>query len=144
MAGKMFQSSLKMMSSALTRNAERSVRQVNTGRPAMASYQVKTEEEFTDKVEMNDKPVVVSFCAEWCGPCKEQQPRLEAAIANAEDKVDLVKVDIDDLPEVAIEHGVRTVPRVLAIKNGEILDDKKLIGLQDKDVLASFVSELKN
>ena len=89
-----------------------------------------------------DKPVVVDFSATWCGPCKLLLPRLEAAIANAEDKVDLAKVDIDDLSELAMEHRVHALPTILAIKNGEIVD--KLIGLQDKDVLASFVSKLRN
>ena len=89
-----------------------------------------------------DKPVVVDFSANWCGPCKLLMPRLEAAIANAEIKVDLAKVNIDDLSELAMEHRVYAVPTMLAIKNGEIVD--KLIGLQDKDSLASFVSKLRN
>ena len=144
MAGKTFGSTLKMMSS-LTRNAGSSVRHVNTSRPAMASYHVQTEEEFRDKVEKADKPVAVDFSADWCGPCKLNQPRLEAAIAKTEDKVDLVKVDIegnDDQNELAMGHGVNGMPTMLAIKNGEIVD--KLVGLQDEDTLASFVSKLKN
>ena len=89
-----------------------------------------------------DKPVVVDFSADWCGPCKLIQPRLEAAIANAETKVDLAKVDIDDLSELALEHRVHAVPTMVAIKNGEIV--AKLIGLQDEDVLASFVGKLRD
>ena len=69
-------------------------------------------------------------------------PRLEAAIANAETKVDLARVDIDDLSELAMEHRVYAVPTMLAIKNGEVVD--KLIGLQDEDVLASFVGKLRD
>ena len=136
----MVESSLKMMNS-LTRNVGSiSVRHVNTGRPAMASYQVQTEEEFNDKVMKSDKPVVVDFSAGWCGPCKLSRPRVEAAIAKTEDKVDLVKVDIDALSETALEHGVNAVPTVLAIKNGKIVD--KLIGLQHEKVFESFVSKL--
>ena len=142
MAGKLFGSSLKMMSS-VTRNAGRSVRHVNTSSLVpRASFQVQTEEEFHDKVMKGDKPVVVDFSATWCGPCNLLMPRLEAAIANAETKVDLAKVDIDDLSELAMEHGVYAVPTMLAIKNGEIVD--KLIGLQDEDVLASFVGKLRD
>ena len=89
-----------------------------------------------------DNPVVVDFTANWCGPCKLLMPRLEAAIANAETKVDLAKVNIDDLSELAMEHRVYAVPTILAIKNGEIVD--KLIGLQDEDVLASFVGKLRD
>ena len=77
----MFQSSLKMMGS-LTRHAERSVRHVNTGGPAMYTYQAKTEKEFQDMVMKNsDKPRLVNFSRNECEPCQKHQPRLEAAIA---------------------------------------------------------------
>ena len=83
----MIGSSLRKMC-YLTRHAGRSVRHVNTSSLVpRASYQVQTEEEFHDKVMKGDKPVVVDFSATWCGPCKLLLPRLEAAIANAEDEV---------------------------------------------------------
>ena len=62
--------------------------------------QVQTEEEFHAKVMGGDKPVAVKFTMDWCGPCKMLSPRLDAAIAQAEDEVDLVVVDIDDLADI--------------------------------------------
>lgn len=116
-------------------------------------------EEFHDKVINGTKPVVVDFGATWCGPCKILLPRLEAAIMLAEDEVnqiqilvsnwsiqysqvDLAKVDIDDLADLAIEHGVNAVPTVIAVKNGEIVD--KLVGVADEDVLTSFINKLRD
>ena len=89
------------MASQVARNA----RQVSTSSNLMKKYQVQSVEEFKDKV-MNGarKPVLVNFTAPWCGPCKELEPRLEAAIKNACVEVDIAKVDFDALPEIAMEH----------------------------------------
>ena len=134
----------KYLMSSVTRHVARNVRPLSTSRPVMVTYQVQTEEEFHNKVMNSSKPVVVDFCATWCHLCKEFQPRLEAAIIqNAENKVDLAKVDIHDLTDLALEHGVRSAPTVIAVKNGQILDSR-LIGLQDEGVLASFINKLRD
>ena len=57
-------------------------------------------------------------------------------------QVDLAKVDIDDLADLAMEHGVNAVPTVIAVKNGEIVD--KLVGVADEDVLATFINKLRD
>ena len=133
--------SAKYLMSSLTRNVSW-VRHVSTSSRVMATYQVQSEEEFRDKVMNGDKPVVVDFSATWCGPCKLLSPRLDAAIAHAEDEVDLAIVDIDDLADVALEHGVQAVPTVIGVKNGEIVD--KFVGLVDEDVLGSFIQKLRD
>ena len=97
--------SVKQLMSSVTR-------QVSTSRHVMATYQVQTEEEFHAKVMGGDKPVAVKFTADWCGPCKMLSPRLDAAIAQAEDEVDLAVLDIDDLTDIAMEHNIHDIPRV--------------------------------
>ena len=67
--------------------------------------------------------------------------RLDAAIAAAEDEVDLAIVDIDDLADIAMEHGVNAVPTVIGLKNGEVVD--KFVGLVDEDKLSSFIAKLR-
>ena len=67
--------------------------------------------------------------------------RLDAAIAAAEDEVDLAIVDIDDLADIAMEHGVNAVPTVIGLKNGEVVD--KFVGLVDEDKLAAFIAKLR-
>ena len=68
-------------------------------------------------------------------------PRMETVIGSLKDEpVDLAKVDIDDLPDIAMEYGVGAVPSVLAIKQGKVVD--KFVGLQDEDKIKTFVSSL--
>ncbi|CAG7821187.1 unnamed protein product [Allacma fusca] len=81
-------------------------------------YNVQDEEDFKTKVINSTKPVVVEFHAEWCGPCKQLMPRLEKIIASLkDDPVDLAKVNIDDLPDLAMEYNVGAVPSVLGLNN---------------------------
>ena len=119
--------SVKQLMSSVTRHVK-------------ASYQVQTEEEFHAKVMGGDKPVAVKFTADWCGPCKMLSPRLDAAIAQAEDEVDLAVVDIDDLADIAMEHDVHAIPTVIGVKNGQIVD--KFLGWKDEDQLASFENKI--
>ena len=132
----------KYLMCSSTRHLARNVRQLSISRQVMDTFQVQTEEEFHKKVMNGGKTVVVGFCATWCHLCQDAQPRLEAAIRNAEDKVDLAKVDIHELTDLALELGVRSAPTVIAVKNGQIVD--KLTGLQDKDVLATFIKKLRD
>ena len=67
--------------------------------------------------------------------------RLDAAIAAAEDEVDLAIVDIDDLGDIAMDHGVQAVPTVIGVKNGQVVD--RFIGLVDEDKLSSFINKLR-
>ena len=101
-----------------------------------------TDESFDNEVIKSSKPTVVDFWAEWCGPCKMLSPRLDAAIAQAEDEVDLAVVDIDDLADIAMEHDVHAIPTVIGIKNGQIVD--KFVGMKDEDQLASFINKLRD
>ena len=91
---------------------------------------------FDDTVLKSDKPVVVDFWAEWCGPCKQIAPALEE-ISNEHAGVTIAKVNIDENPELAAQYGVRSIPTLIAFKNGEPADMK--VGAVPKSSLEGWV-----
>ena len=68
-------------------------------------------------------PVVVDFWAEWCGPCRQLGPALEAAVDATEGEVELVKVDVDANPRISLEYGVQSIPAVKAFRDGRVVDE---------------------
>ena len=76
--------------------------------------------EFQKEVLESDKPVIVDFWAEWCGPCKALMPLVEELATEMGDKVKIVKVNIDENPEAPTKYGVRGIPTLMVFKNGEV------------------------
>lgn len=74
---------------------------------------------FQKEVLESDIPVLVDFSAEWCGPCKKQTPVLELLAEQNIDSVKIVKLDIDDCPEISAKYNVRSIPSLILFKNGE-------------------------
>jgi putative thioredoxin len=101
-----------------------------------------TEQTFErDVVERShERPVVVDFWADWCGPCHVLAPVLEQAVAERDGAVELAKVDVDANPELAARFGVRGIPAVKAFRNGHVVRD--FVGAQPPQAVASFLDAL--
>jgi thioredoxin len=88
-----------------------------------------------DSVINSDKPVLVDFWAEWCGPCKMIGPVVEELAGDYEGKAVIAKLNVDENPQVTARFGVRSIPTLLVFKNGQIVD--KQVGAVPKSVLSS-------
>ena len=93
---------------------------------------VKTSD-FDQEVLQSEKPVLVDFWAEWCGPCHAVSPILEKIVAERESELKLVKVNIDEEQELAIRYGVQSIPTMILFKDGE--PAAAAIGAQPKGAL---------
>src|SRR6187402_1832787 len=90
-----------------------------------------------DEIINSDKPVLVDFWAEWCGPCKMIGPVVEELAGDFEGKAVIGKINVDDNPAISARFGIRSIPTLLVFKNGEIVD--KQIGAVPKTALADKI-----
>lgn len=93
---------------------------------------------FQSDVLQSKEPVVVDFWAEWCGPCKMIAPALDEISTELSGKVKIVKVNIDENPELATQFGVRSIPTLLLFKGGEVADMK--VGAAPKTALSHWIN----
>ena len=98
----------------------------------MGAIQI-TDDEFQSKVIDHSKPVLVDFWAEWCGPCRMLAPALEAIAVKHADKLDVVKLNTDDNPNVPQKYEVMALPTCILFKDGQEL--ARIVGFRSEDAM---------
>lgn len=83
------------------------------------------QDNFKDEILNSDKPSLVDFYAEWCGPCKAIAPVITNLKEEYNDKVNVVKIDVDSNPQLAIQYNIRSVPTLLFFKDGNVINSIK-------------------
>jgi len=96
-----------------------------------------TDSNFQSEALESDQPVLVDFWAEWCQPCRMLAPVIEELANDYAGKVKVGKLDVDSNRETALKYSIQSIPTVILIKDGEIVN--KFVGMQDKDAFASAI-----
>ena len=99
-----------------------------------------TEQDFNRDVLESDKPVLVDFWAEWCGPCQMLTPTIEELSLEYQSKVSIGKLNVDNHPNIASEYGIRSIPCLLFFKDGKV--QKQVMGSVPKAEIASELDRL--
>ena len=105
----------------------------------MGATKPVTDASFEADVLKSDKPVIVDYWAEWCGPCRQVSPILEE-IASEHDEIQVVKLNVDDNPLTSQQYGIMNIPTMSVFKGGEVV--KEIVGAKPKSKLATELREV--
>ena len=105
----------------------------------MANLKKVTDASFKQDVLDNDKPVLVDFWAEWCAPCRMIAPILDQIAVEYADSIEIVKLNVDDNPEVAAKYGVLNIPMLNVYVKGEVA--KTIVGAKPKRALLNDLKD---
>lgn len=95
-------------------------------------------ENFSEKVVQSEKPVIVDFYADWCGPCKMMSPIIDEIAETLGEKVTVGKINVDENQDIAMEYGVMSIPTIIIFKDGNVANT--FVGVRDKN---EIINELK-
>lgn len=105
----------------------------------MSSARDVTDLTFEAEVLLSDKPVMVDFWAPWCGPCRAVSPILDAIAEAHSDKIDIVKLNVDDFPELAARYNILNIPAMKVFRGGEVV--KTVVGAKPRPALEQDLAE---
>lgn len=96
-----------------------------------------SSENFEKEVLKSEKPMLVDFYADWCGPCNAMAPVIEELATELDGKAKVGKINVDENSDIAVEYNVMSIPTLIIFKNGK--EEKRLVGLRDKEELLSIL-----
>ena len=105
----------------------------------MSSAKDVTDATFADEVLNSSDTIMVDFWAEWCGPCRAVSPILDAIAAENADKIKIVKLNVDDNPQMAMKYQITSIPAMKVFRGGEVV--KTVIGAKPKPAIEADLAE---
>jgi thioredoxin 1 len=106
----------------------------------MAEIHDVTDGSFEVEVIQSDQPVIVDFWAEWCGPCRQIAPIIKEVAGEFEGQVKVVKLNVDESPQTAGKYGIRSIPTLLAFKDGQVVE--QVMGARPKASYTEMAQKL--
>ena len=95
-------------------------------------------EDFQREVLLSERPTLVDFYADWCGPCRAMGPVVDALANDLEGRANVVKVNVDESPELADQYGVQSIPTFIVVREGKAT--QRLVGTQSKQALTTAIA----